>query len=130
MKALIDTNAYADLMRGDVAIARFLDDAEVVYLSTIVAGELMAGFRGGSLEKLNRQWLREFIAKGGKTIVLKVGMETAERFALVKDALKRKGKPIPINDIWISAQCMETGAVLLSRDAHFDAVDGLLVWKP
>jgi tRNA(fMet)-specific endonuclease VapC len=130
MKALIDTNAYADLMRGDVAIARFLDDAEVVYLSTIVAGELMAGFRGGSLEKLNRQWLREFIAKGGKTIVLKVGMETAERFALVKDALERKGKPIPINDIWISAQCMETGAVLLSRDAHFDAVDGLLVWKP
>jgi tRNA(fMet)-specific endonuclease VapC len=130
VKALIDTNAYTDLMRGDVAIARFLDEAEVVYLSTIVAGELMAGFRGGSLEKLNRQWLREFIDKGGKTVVLKVGMETAERFALVKDALKRKGKPIPINDIWISAQCMETGAVLLSRDAHFDAVDGLLVWKP
>jgi len=25
---------------------------------------------------------------------------------------------------------METGAVLLSGDSHFDVVDGLLVWKP
>jgi len=57
-------------------------------------------------------------------------METAERFALIKDALKRKGKPIPVNDIWIAAQCMETGAILLSRDLHFSAIEGLLVWQP
>jgi tRNA(fMet)-specific endonuclease VapC len=130
MKVLIDTNCYAALMRGDESIARVLDDAEIVYLSAIVAGELLAGFKGCTMERQNRMDLREFIEKAGKTLMLKVTMDTAERFALIKDALKRKGMPIPVNDIWIAAQCMETGALLLSRDAHFNAVDGLLVWIP
>jgi hypothetical protein len=51
MKALIDTNCYSALMRGDEGVAQFLDDAEIVYLSTIVAGELMAIFKGGPMEK-------------------------------------------------------------------------------
>jgi len=130
MKALIDTNCYTALMKGDESVAKFLDDSEIVYLSTIVAGELLAGFKGGSMERQNRLWLKEFVEKGGKTVVVKVGMETAERFAMIKDALKRKGRPIPVNDIWIAAQCMETGAILLSRDAHFDAIEGLMVWQP
>jgi predicted nucleic acid-binding protein len=54
-------------------------------------------------------------------------METAERFALIKDALRRKGKPIPVNDIWIAARCMETGSVLLSGDEHFNSIGGLLI---
>jgi tRNA(fMet)-specific endonuclease VapC len=129
MKALIDTNCYSALMRGDEGVSQFLDDAEIVYLSIIVAGELMAGFKGGSMERQNRLDLREFIQKGGKTIIATVGMETAERFALIKDSLKRKGKPIPVNDIWIAAQCMESGAILLSHDQHFNSIDGLLVWQ-
>jgi tRNA(fMet)-specific endonuclease VapC len=129
MKALIDTNCYTALMRGDETIAQFLDEAEIVYLSTIVAGELLAGFKGGTMERQNHLYLKEFIKKGGKTMIAPVGMETAERFALIKDALKRKGKPIPVNDIWIAAQCMETGAILLSRDQHFSAIDGLLAWQ-
>ncbi len=130
MRALIDTNGYTALMKGDESVARFLDDSELVYLSTIVAGELLTGFKGGSMERQNRLWLKEFVEKGGKTVIIKVGMETAERFALIKDALKRKGQPIPVNDIWIAAQCMETGAILLSRDAHFEAIEGLMVWQP
>ena len=54
--------------------------------------------------------------------------ETSDCFGRVKDRLRRKGAPIPINDVWIAAQCMETGAVLLTCDAHFAEVDGLRVW--
>lgn len=129
MKVLIDTNAYSALMRGDTAIADLLDSAEVVYISVIVAGELLAGFKGGSRERDNRAFLDEFIRKGGKTIVLPVGLDTSERFAQVKEALRKKGRPLPINDIWIAAQCLETGAILVSSDAHFMEVDGLLVWQ-
>ncbi len=82
------------------------------------------------MERQNRAYQQDSIKRGGKTIIAKVGMDTAERFALMKDSLRRKGKPIPVNDIWIAAQCMETGSVLLSRDEHFGAVDGLLVWRP
>jgi len=116
-------------MRGDEAVARVLDASELVYLSVVVAGELLTGFLGGSMERENRRCLKEFIEKGGKTVIARPGMETAERFVLIKDSLKRKGKPVPVNDIWIAAQCLETGAVLLTKDAHFEAIDGLLLWR-
>jgi tRNA(fMet)-specific endonuclease VapC len=37
--------------------------------------------------------------------------------------LVRKGKKIPINDVWIAASCMQVGGVLLSRDRHFENVE-------
>ena len=39
--------------------------------------------------------------------------------------LRRKGRPIPTNDIWIAAHAMESGADLVSADRHFEEVDGL-----
>jgi tRNA(fMet)-specific endonuclease VapC len=39
--------------------------------------------------------------------------------------LKQEGKPIPANDLWISALCRQHSLPLVSRDRHFDAVAGL-----
>jgi predicted nucleic acid-binding protein len=50
---------------------------------------------------------------------------TADLYALVYAALRRKGQPIPSNDLWIAASCLEHGAALLTLDAHFQAIDGL-----
>jgi predicted nucleic acid-binding protein len=52
-------------------------------------------------------------------------MAGAHEIAEVKQGLRRRGRPIPINDVWIAASCMEHGALILTLDAHFDAVDGL-----
>ena len=60
--------------------------------------------------------------------MLPVSRETGECFGRVKYALKTKGTPIPINDVWLAAQCMETGATLVTYDSHFDQVDGLRLW--
>jgi tRNA(fMet)-specific endonuclease VapC len=38
-----------------------------------------------------------------------------------------KGRPIPQNDLWIAAIALQYNLTLLMRDAHFQAVDGLLV---
>ena len=40
--------------------------------------------------------------------------------------LRRKGTPIPSNDMWLAAQCLETGAELATMDKHFRSVDGLI----
>ena len=50
---------------------------------------------------------------------------TADLYALVYTALRRKGKPIPTNDLWIAASSLEHGAALLTLDAHFQSIDGL-----
>jgi predicted nucleic acid-binding protein len=42
-------------------------------------------------------------------------------------ALRRKGQPIPTNDLWIAASSLEHGAALLTLDAHFQHIDVLRV---
>jgi tRNA(fMet)-specific endonuclease VapC len=48
-------------------------------------------------------------------------------YADAKRALRRKGKPIPENDIWIGAFARAYGLRLAARDAHLDAMDDLTV---
>ncbi len=124
---LLDTNAITALFRGKSAVLDAVAKADCVYASAIVIGELEAGFRGGSRYAGNLAILNRFLAK--PTVeVLPVSRATGECFGRVKQALKAKGTPIPINDIWLAAQSMETGAVLVSFDSHFDKVDGLRLW--
>lgn len=128
-RALIDTNAYAALLRGDGRVADVLSNAAAVLLSPIVIGELYDGFIGGSRSKAGRAELDRFRAKS-RTLCVPISDTTAEWFAELKRQLRVKGRPIPANDIWITAACMEHGAVLVSFDAHFAAIDGLLCWEP
>ena len=124
MKVLLDTNAYSALKRGVDAVVRRVTRAETVFLSTVVAGELPSGFRQGTRLRKNLAELDAFIDNPHVTVV-PVSLVTADRFGRIAAALRAKGRPIPTNDIWIAAHAMETGADLLSFDAHFVEVDGL-----
>lgn len=126
-RVLIDTNAYSRLASGDEEVLEVLGAADTVYLSVFVLGELYAGFKGGQRERKNRELLRAFIA--GESVKLLLATDaTAEVFANVKDALRRKGKPLPMNDVWIAAHAIEAAATLVTFDAHFEEVDGLQRW--
>lgn len=52
--------------------------------------------------------------------------ETAERYAMILGTLRKKGRPIPTNDIWIAACAMQHGAKLLTTDRHFSHVDQIV----
>ncbi|HEV8045487.1 MAG TPA: PIN domain-containing protein [Rubrobacter sp.] len=41
--------------------------------------------------------------------------------------MRRIGRPIPENDIWIAATALQHGLVLVTRDSHFEHVEGLRV---
>lgn len=125
---LLDTNAITALFQGNTDVLAVLAKADCVYASAIVIGELEAGFRGGNRYTSNLALLDRFLDKPTVTL-LTVGRETAECFGRIKQALKAKGTPIPVNDIWLAAQSMETGAVLVSYDNHFDHVNGLRLWS-
>ena len=126
-KILLDTNAYAAFFSGDAAVLDALAGAEIVYASVIVLGELYAGFKGGSREVENKKQLEIFLNKA-TVHVLDVTAESAALFGEVKNKLKRAGTPLPINDIWIAAHCLETGSRLLTYDEHFLKISGLQVW--
>jgi tRNA(fMet)-specific endonuclease VapC len=126
VKVLLDTNAYSALMRGHAEVADHVRRSELVVLSAVVVGELLFGFGLGSREARNRKQLETFL-ENEHVALLPVSFTTADRFARVATVLRRKGRPIPTNDVWIAAHALETGANLLSSDEHFGAIDGL-VW--
>ena len=124
MKILLDTSAYSALMRGAAEVADRVRRAEAVLLSTVVAGELLFGFRAGRRFDDNQRQFRRFL-ENPYVSVLPVSLVTADRFARIGARLRAKGRPIPSNDMWIAAHALESGAELLSSDEHFEAVDGL-----
>lgn len=126
-KILLDTNAYTRFLLGDNAILEQLVKADNIFLPTIVLGELFAGFRGGSKEIENKKKLEKFLAKV-QVGIIPVSRETAEIFGGIKYKLSQAGNPLPINDVWIAACAMETGAVLITYDNHFTKISGIRIW--
>ena len=127
-KILLDTNAYSGFMAGDKRVFEYIVEAEVIYISTIVIGELFAGFHGGEKLTQNKEELKSFLNKDGVKII-DVTMETAEIFGEIKSVLSKKGKMIPLNDIWIAAHAIETGSKLITYDDHFKNINGLRIWE-
>ena len=126
-KVLLDTSAYVRFLAGDEKVLACLARAGRVFISVFVLGELFYGFRMGAREKENRDILDRFLAKPSVSTLEATG-ETADYFGMVKAALKKTGRPIPINDVWIAAHALETGAVLVTYDSHFLAIPGLRTW--
>jgi len=125
-KLLLDTSGYSRLMSGDRAVLEALADADQIFMSVFVLGELYAAFRGGDREKGNRDQLRRFM-ESSTVRLLQAGDDTAEIFGRLKHQLKLAGTPVPINDLWIAAHAVESGSHLVTFDRHFSMIPGVLL---
>jgi tRNA(fMet)-specific endonuclease VapC len=61
--------------------------------------------------------------------ILPATMETAYIFGTIRHRLMKAGTPIPMNDAWIASHATESGSHLVTFDAHFARVQGLLLWS-
>lgn len=122
---LIDTNGYVSFKKGDPSILEIVQYAEILALSPIVIGELLSGFECGTRTKKNRDELQKFLGSA-RVKILTVTSDTANFYSQIYLSLRKKGNPIPTNDLWIAAQALENGCVLCSFDNHFKAIDGLI----
>jgi len=112
---LLDTNIVIALFASDSAVTDRLEDAEEVFIPSIVLGELYYGAHKSSRAKENIARLDDFAASN---VVLSCDTEIARRYGEVKDRLRQKGHPIPENDIWIAAIALHHGLTLVTRDMH------------
>jgi tRNA(fMet)-specific endonuclease VapC len=126
MRVLLDTSAYSAFMRGHEEIRTAIRTNEEIFLNSIVAGELLAGFIRGGRRRKNENELRTFLASP-RVDVLEVTEETAERYAVILNSLWRSGTPIPTNDIWIAATAMEYGLRVLTTDSHYQKISQIMV---
>jgi len=121
MRICLDTSAYSAFFRGHAAIRELIQRANEIVLPPIVLGELLGGFRSGSRWAENRRLLEEFLASP-RVRVAAIDTETAERYSEILDYLRRRGRPIPTNDLWIAASAMQHGLRLVTTDGHFGHV--------
>lgn len=124
MKVVLDSNRYTDLMSGVAEVVEFLLEVEAIYVPLIVLGELRAGFANGSKRQENERKLALFLAQEA-IFVLRPDEATTYFYADLYAQLRRKGTPIPSNDLWIAALTVQHNLVLFDRDSDFDRVPQL-----
>ena len=119
---LLDTNVVIALLeREPAALAHFESEVEVS-ISVIVLGELLFGAEKSARVAENRRRAEAF---ADDCTVRGCDRAIARRYGAIKSDLRRKGRPIPENDLWIAATALEHGLVLVTRDEHFGAIEGL-----
>jgi len=121
-RALVDTNVVIALFAGDPMALEALADRTAVFLCVPVIGELRYGALASARVEQNLARLDEF----SKAVeVLPCDSETAACYSAVKFDLRKKGRFIPENDVWIAAIARQHGLTLISRDSHFQEIEGL-----
>ena len=114
----LDTSAYSNFRRGEPRVAEHLDRAEWIGVPSVVVGELCAGFLLGPRAHENLDALGEFLDHPVVN-VLSIGEDVARIYAEIFVDLRRRGRPLPTNDIWIAATAARNGAPVLTFDDHF-----------
>ena len=123
MNLVIDTNIYCDFAEGISQTVDILATmGQRLYLPAVVIGELSYGFRKGNRRIANEQKLDEVIQLL-EIRIIDISRSVASKYGLIYLSLVRKGRKIPLNDVWIAACCMEVGGILLIRDQHFEHVE-------
>lgn len=119
---ILDTNAVTALFEGDQALARRLASRDRHHLPVIVVGEYLFGVQGsracGTLGRLLAMLVEQ-------SEILAIDSDTARAYAEVRHQLKKDGRPIPENDVWIAALARQHDLPIVSRDRHFDHVKGI-----
>ncbi len=119
---ILDTNALSELLEGNPALEEVMATLGAMVLSPVVLGEFRFGLLRSSKRREREATLQEMEAA---CEVIPISAKTSRIYAVLRESLRAKGRPIPANDLWIASQAVEHGLPLLSRDDHFLEVGGL-----
>ncbi len=99
-----------------------LREANRVFIPNIVIGELYYGALCSTRPQENTARIEQLIADG---VILNCDVGTARCYGQIKGALRRQGRPLPENDLWIAALARQHQLLLITRDAHFTHIPDL-----
>ena len=123
-RLVLDTSAYSHFRAGHPRVLELLARAATVVIPATVLGELEAAFQLGRRDRENRLTLAEFLGESFVT-VWPTTATVARHYGRVFAELKRAGTPIPVNDVWIAAACLDCNGRLVSFDSDFQRISGL-----
>jgi predicted nucleic acid-binding protein len=119
MRVALDTNRYIDFCRGEDTAVQAVRLADDICLPFVTLAELRAGFACGTRAKENAGVLTRFLNKP-RVRALFADDGTTHHYGNLFRQLRQQGTPIPTNDLWIAALCVQHDLLLASRDIHFE----------
>jgi tRNA(fMet)-specific endonuclease VapC len=119
---LLDTNIVTALNRGEIAVQERIAAASEIKLPSIVLGEL---YHGAFNSPHAIETVRQIDLIAANYSILFVDVSTARHYGEIKTQLRREGRPIPENDLWIAALGKQTSATIATRDQHFLNIPGV-----
>lgn len=120
----LDSNVVIAVLNDHGGAGPWVQRYQDIYLPLPVVGELRYGALNSNRPEENLRRIERLLSR---CHVLDLRPATAEIYARLRLDLKRKGRPIPENDLWIAAACVENEMPLATLDAHFQQVDGLVL---
>ena len=119
-KFLLDTNIITAWLKGEKPIADKIDNAKEIYIPIIAIGELYYGALYSTRIEKNISDIKRITSYYN---VLLIDEAVTLIYGNIKAALRKKGKPIPENDIWIAAIAQHYELAIVTRDKHFKEID-------
>ena len=121
---LLDTNAIVALQKKDPAFLALLQQGDDLFIPAVVIGELYYGAANSGRVAKNTKVIDDLVAEN---VILGCDTATAKIYGPIRHKLRLKGRPLPENDVWIAAVAMQHSLTLVTRDAHFQEIEGLIL---
>jgi len=121
-KLAVDTNAVIAYREGIKPVCKLIDESDILFLPVIVLGELLYGAKNSARQLENEDAINIF---SNNSVIVPIDESIAICYANVRLKLKKAGCPIPENDIWVAATCMDIDVP--SKDGHFENIPDLEV---
>ena len=119
---LLYTSIIIELFSGNKTVADRINKLNSFYLPAVVVGELYTGVFSSSHESKHLKKLRDFLSLA---TIIEINDETAEHYGKIASDLRKKGRPIPTNDIWIAAIAKQYELPLITKDKHFKEIKSI-----
>lgn len=119
---LYDTNVIVRILNGDRQVADKASLLSNLFVSSIVIGELVFGAEKSAKREANLKTALGFCSRYPR---LDTSTDVALAYGKIKNQLKKIGKPIPENDMWIAATAIANNLAVVTDDAHFNNVSNL-----
>lgn len=118
VKIVLDTNIIIEYFKGNLKVVSFISEhIKQISIPYVVVGELYYGaYNSTNFDKHFKQ-INDFLSYF--EILYFDDLSDVKYYSIIKEKLKKTGKLIPENDIWIASLAISKNASLISNDRHF-----------
>jgi tRNA(fMet)-specific endonuclease VapC len=120
----LDTNLAIAILNQDGHSEQWLSKSDTIFLPIPVIGELRFGALKSNRVTENQKRIEKLVVA---CHVLPIDLDTSDVYARIRYELRKRGTPIPANDLWIAAICVQHNIPIVTADGHFDLVPGLVI---